>query len=71
MQDDLDQKVTNDVQLHIGKLSYNNIVLAAQVEALQAELARAYDEANRLRSAAAGQASGGEPDDIPGEVVPE
>lgn len=48
LQDNIDQKVTDDVQSHMGRLTYNNIVLSAQVEALQAELSRVYDQANDL-----------------------
>lgn len=70
LQDDVDQKVTDDVQLHIGKLSYNNIVLAAQVNALQTELTKAYDKVTQLETAAADRASApAEGDVIQGEAV--
>lgn len=68
LQDDIDQKVTEDVQKHMGRIAYNNIILSAQVDALQEELARAYDQINTLQADRTPQS---EPDKayVEGEVV--
>lgn len=71
LQDDVDQKVTDDVQGHIGKLTYNNIILVAQVEALRGELTKTYDELNQLKASWGADAGPADTDGstVQGEVV--